>query len=129
MTAKNGAPPIDHTLIDRAFRELIDAFRVDDGGDPSALYDALAKRIRAHLHAEDAAFARFAFVDAEEATALLAEHRAIEATMDTLAAKAARGALRLRDVYDFKIRFALHEAREETGYYRRTPEERARPTA
>ena len=119
MTTKNGTGLIEHAVIDRAFRELIDAFGAKEELDPSTLYRVLEERIRTHFRAEEVELSRFIAVDAEEARALLAEHRALEATMDVLAAKVARGALQLRDGYEFRARFSVHEAREETGFYRR----------
>lgn len=126
MTAKHATGLVHHAVIDREFRELVGALRAGDGRDPCALYRALHERIKDHMRAEDDAFERFASVEPEEARALIAEHRAIEAVMDALAADAARGALQLHDVHELKVRFTIHEAREESGFYRRAVDDSAR---
>ena len=109
---------VEHAVIDKAFHALLEA--VDGAGDVAGTFQVLAERVRHHMGGEDLDIARFADADPEEAKALLDEHLAIRNALDTLAAQAATGPLSARDVHAFKLRFSLHEAREETGLYRWT---------
>ena len=107
---------VEHAAIDKAFRALLDA--VEGSGDVAATFQAVVDLVRHHLGSEDLDIASFADVDAEEAKGLLLEHEGIRQTLDALAAQLQAGQLPPKAVHDLKLRFALHEAREETGLYR-----------
>jgi hypothetical protein len=109
---------VDHSRIDRSFHDLIDAVDHPGTGDALTLVNALADRMRRHLGREDLDIARFASVDAEDARGLLLDHAGFRRTLDLLVANAKAGNLSKADVHDLRLRFSLHEAREEVGLYR-----------
>jgi hypothetical protein len=116
MTARVHEGLVEHAAIDKAFRALLDSF--SDPASVPPLFEAVADLIRHHMASEQLDVARFADVDPEEAKALLHEHASIGDELDQLAARAKAATLAAKDVHDFKVRFSLHEAREETGLYR-----------
>lgn len=112
---------VEHAGIDRAFREVLDAFKEGRTHDAPQLCVRLFDRLRTHLMAEEAALDAYHAIDPDEADALRAEHCGFLATMDDLLNVMREGELVADDVLAFKARFSLHEAREETGLYRRVP--------
>jgi len=107
---------VEHAAIDKAFHALLAA--VEGSGDVAATFQAVVDLVRHHLGSEELDIASFADVDAEEAKGLLLEHEGIRQTLDALAAQLEAGHLPPKAVHDLKLRFAIHEAREETGLYR-----------
>jgi hypothetical protein len=107
---------VEHAAIDKAFRALLAA--VDGAGSVAAAFLVVADLVRKHLGSEDLDIAGFADVDPEEARGLLLEHEGIRRTLDALGAELEGGALSSKAVHDLKLRFTMHEAREETGLYR-----------
>lgn len=109
---------VEHATIDHRFRDLFAALLAKDAS-AAAIAERLFATVRAHFAAEEAHIARFAAVDAAEAAALRAEHHELDAMMRGLEEALAGAGLSTHDVVEFKARFSLHEAREETGFYRR----------
>lgn len=107
---------VEHASIDKAFRALLAA--VEGSGDIAVTFHALVDLVRRHIGSEELDIASFADVNAEEAKGLLLEHEGIRQTLDALAAQLEAGHLPPKAVHDLKLRFAIHEAREETGLYR-----------
>lgn len=119
MTATLQQGLVEHAGIDRAFRDVLDAFKAQRPADAPALCSRLFERLRAHLMTEEAQLDAYHEIDPAEADALRAEHCGFLATMDDLTTAMETGALVADDIHAFKARFSLHEAREETGFYRR----------
>jgi len=109
---------VDHAMIDKSFRALVDALDHPDTGDAALLLCALADRLRSHIAREELDIVKFADVDQEEAKSLLHDHASFRTTLVALEAQSKAGNLSPREVHDLKLRFSLHEAREETGLYR-----------
>jgi hypothetical protein len=107
---------VEHAIVDKMFRALVAA--VDGSGDVAASFRVLHETLRQHIDSEDLDIAEFADVNPEEAKALLFEHERLRKDLDELAADLAAGKLAAKAVHDLKLRFTVHEAREETGFYR-----------
>jgi hypothetical protein len=118
MTATLQQGLVEHAAIDRAFRDVLAAFKERRTADASTLCRILFDRLRAHLVAEDARLEELAATDPAEAEALRDDHRGFFATVDELTGAIEAGTIVADDVHAFKARFSLHEAREETGLYR-----------
>jgi hypothetical protein len=107
---------VEHASLDKAFHALIEA--ADNAGDVAGTFHVLADRLRHHMGSEDLDIARFADVDAAEAKALLRDHEEFRGILDGFAAQLQAGTLAAKELHAFRMRFLLHEAREETGLYR-----------
>jgi hypothetical protein len=107
---------VEHAILDKAFHALLEA--IDGAGDVAGPFHRFADRLKHHIGSEDIDIARFADVDAEEAKGLLHEHAGLREAIDRLSARLDAGELTSKDVHELKLRFSLHEAREETGLYR-----------
>lgn len=110
---------VEHAGIDHAFRNVLDALHERRVADAGALCLRLFERLRAHLMAEEARVDEYHAIDPVDADALRAEHCGFLSSMDDLTAAIRTGTLVPDEIIAFKARFSLHEAREETGLYRR----------
>lgn len=107
---------LEHANLDKAFHAMTQA--ADTAGDVAGTFHVVADLLRRHMGSEDIDIARFADVDAAEAKALLLEHEGFRETLDVLGGQLAAGTLTAMELHAFRLRFLLHEAREETGLYR-----------
>lgn len=109
---------VAHAKIDRAFRELKAAAQERDLAATHERFRTVDEIVRTHLAEEEVELERFAALDADEAAALRAEHAEIVRRLDELARALGGGDLPYEALIAFKTFFTVHEAREETGFYR-----------
>lgn len=109
---------IDHAIIDKALRALLEAFDHAEARDVGALFRSFADHVRSHLAREDLDIAKYADVDAEDAKKLAAEHASFRSSLDELSAASREGRLGKAEIHTMKLSLILHEAHEETGLYR-----------
>ena len=108
---------IEHTMIDRAFADALGALA--SGTSVLRPFRSLARLLHAHLDAEDDDLDAFATIDPAESAELKRQHQQLRVTLAVLSEAATAGSLAARDLLAFRLRFTIHEAREETTFYRR----------
>lgn len=109
---------LEHALIDRAFRSAIDAAKHGTPDELLAPVLELVNLVRAHIDAEEEDLTSYAVEEPDEAEALSDEHAAIRDELDVLVAAARKKELLPAQLFAFKARFSIHEAREERGFYK-----------